>query len=231
MVDTIGSFAALHSALRRFQVRGTRWLFRGHASRAWKLLPKAGRIKWPEGSSDLSYLDFWKRRARELTTIPPASEWEWLALAQHHGLATRLLDWTFNPLAAVYFALSQPTRGNPIVYALRCANSVNIEKTSVREFTGLGVYRPHGVAQRITRQVAVFTVHSPPTLTITPQAAYGELESLVLDRRCAPKLLQDLDYYGINRFALFPDLDGLSAYINWYAEHAFPIRDESDLST
>lgn len=84
-------------------------LFRGQST-DHPLLPTIARLKHRRAILENEELIFaaFQRQAITFLNPVPDNSWDWLAIAQHHGLPTRLLDWTKNPLAALWFAVRKP---------------------------------------------------------------------------------------------------------------------------
>jgi len=103
------------------------FLFRGQASASWNLEPGLGRAvrRWGLdrgrlGMTETAILREFRRRAHHYVTMPPSPEQdlEWLALIQHYGGPTRLLDFTHSPYIAAFFALEN-AEDEAAVWAVR----------------------------------------------------------------------------------------------------------------
>ena len=153
----------------------------------------------------------------------PSNEWECLALAQHHGLATRLLDWSFNPLVATYYACCESPESDGAVYFYDPILFVKENVPSIEDAPTGCAFIPRAITPRILSQKGIFTVHNPPNDTI-PVGAHSVSKGednqvrLIIPKAMKPELMQILDDYGVNRVALFPDLDGWSFHINWQTQ-------------
>ena len=98
---------------------GGHWIFRGHSRSGQSLSPSleryANAIAKPGGAiaAETHIVREFKRRAHHYIQNPPgdSEDLEWLALMQHHGAPTRLLDWTRSPYVAAFFAAEPAERG------------------------------------------------------------------------------------------------------------------------
>jgi hypothetical protein len=78
------------------------YAFRGVADASVDLSTSLSRLGGNYGEIEPHVLRAFRKYARR-DSVPGDSVWNWLALAQHHGLPTRLLDWTFSPYVALHF--------------------------------------------------------------------------------------------------------------------------------
>lgn len=78
--------------------------YRGHFKSSYELKPGIGRIEDPHGEKERELFMQFKRSYQSFSTVQPKRDIDLLFLAQHYGLKTRILDWTLNPLVALFFA-------------------------------------------------------------------------------------------------------------------------------
>ncbi|HHC7111676.1 TPA: FRG domain-containing protein, partial [Vibrio parahaemolyticus] len=216
----VSSFEDLHSALSQYRA-DNRWVFRGHSDSDWELKPKAGRLPYSK-QNDLTYFKAWRRRAVEFKTeSSPTSEWEWLAVAQHHGLPTRLMDWTYNPLVAAYFAVNGPANSDAVIYCYKATRFVSDASCKLEDYRGgVVLYKPYAVVPRISRQSGLFTLHPTPEESMLDTSEAENIERIIIKKNYRDKLKFELNQYGINKLNLFADLDGLSEHICWHIENS-----------
>ncbi|MGE5463530.1 MAG: FRG domain-containing protein [Syntrophothermus sp.] len=217
--------------------RSSTFLFRGQQRESWALLPKIARIK--NGcctlKEELAILTEFKKGAHNFLQTRPENDWSWLSIAQHHGLATRVLDWSLNPLVGLWFAVNNPPSGSEngvlwiyspeersILHPIGLADPQHPIENQNRTENPFGldrvkVFFPNHEVPRIRAQSGVFTVHPrvKPRDEFLPfeEAASEELIRVVIPPGSFEKLKLSLDKCGVHAAALMPDLDGLAQRI------------------
>ena len=215
------TFGQLHAQFQTYDPLYT--VYRGVSSIEHKLISTLGRLNLKSvdtfDSVEQKVLNLFKERALPFLKTIPNNNWEWLAMAQHHGLPTRLLDWTRNPLVAAYFAVQKNSDEPSVIYVLsqEKQNLVDVNKSK----DPLGVtgeplrYIPSHVNERIIAQNGLFTFHPD-----APEKPYenDHIDRIVIPTKARKQLKKDLYRYGVHEAALFPSLDGLASHVKWMNE-------------
>ena len=206
-------------------------IFRGQTCCDDDLVPKIVRLI-PHGPllgvEQLIITDF-KRKYLPFVDNKEMDEWNVLALAQHHGLPTRLLDWTYSALTALWFAVKDQAKKDVdvdkdgVVWVFSPSvedyheQDIDSSPYSIKETK---VFRPKHVGQRITAQAGLFTAHvmsdDRGASRIEKLKRYSsKLVKVNVMAASFPKLRKELHMLGVNHASMVPDLDGLCKHLEW----------------
>ncbi|MHA7102713.1 FRG domain-containing protein [Roseivirga pacifica] len=211
-INTVKEFFEIFSSYRT----STQYRFRGQSKSGWPLIPKVARKPF-DHKHDFEIFRNWKRRAKGLLNKENSSEIDLLTIAQHYGLATRLLDWTMNPLIAAFFACNQhfDTDGELFIVKSSVIHSEKINDLFQDKIKSVVFIQPDGTSLRLNNQFGYFSLHNPADQEVSKQNQ-PSLESLIIPKNIKRELLFALNQYGINNLSVYPDLEGLTRHLNWF---------------
>ena len=222
-----------------------RYWFRGQACRKWDLRPAVYRqefskkIKSGSGQEE-ERIRMEQHLLQDFTAISAglrtdiSEPTDVYVLAQHYGLPTRLLDWSNNCLAALYFAAISRDESDGALFMID-AYSLS-ERQKAEGFKGIAtlrstafknaieVYskwlsydklpnsiipvRPNYIDRRMTLQRSCFTFHVPGKEALTSEHAI--LKKFIVPSDAKATICDELTMLGIDAFAIFGDMPHLT---------------------
>lgn len=213
--------------------------FRGHRDPKWELTCSLARNGGLE--KELPFLRRFKQNALPLMRSRPQNEWEWLLVMQHHGLPTRLLDWTESPLVALFFALgSNGASDGEVDGCLWGLSPFDLNRVAIPDEPSgevlclgeddyLNTYLPRSIQKqrqplkplaviaprnspRIQMQQGVFTVFHRELGALDTKENNNFLWRMVIPGDAKADLRKELTLLKMNRFTLFPELETAAIY-------------------
>jgi hypothetical protein len=196
--------------------------YRGHACKDWKLLPTLCRNNvpgWHIKKCEAEIITEFRGRYN----LGDWTDIDVLAYARHHGAPTRLLDWTRNPLIALWFAISEQRHDvqDGVVYQLVAQSShvlcmatgLDLEHADKCKFDVHIFASPHRI-ERTERQRSIFTIarmdlNNPqkPLDVILPNSPPSALRSFPIPSQNKAMLRRLLAQLGLDPYSIYGDPD------------------------
>ena len=211
--------------------------FRGQERKNWDLKPTINRAK---GGilAEPPLMTRFKQNAFSLLEERPTSEWEWLFIMRHHGLPTRLLDWSESPLVGLYFAADKQPNQDGVVWHLlpiELNRSAQIRPPHPSEIPGFGDkildnYLPSRLAgeqqssllpaaaiaprntRRIQAQFGVFTITHRDQISVDQVGDQNHVWRTIVPKNAKARIRRELATRNISRLTLFPELDQVAIH-------------------
>ena len=238
----INSFAEYKERTESHKIR--EWIYRGHNNHNYKL--ESSLYRMFERNREIRYgkakdkktiallrhekvmLESFKRTSHMFfdSTLDKYSSLDLLALMQHYGAPTRMLDFSFSPYVALYFALSGAHKEDAVVYCInhkKMKDELNKSQNKSKSFKilcnekdesriNLKCYESKFINERLFAQQGVFLV--PNTLIFSHEEILDKCEStnfclkLRIKTSCFSEIIKELYKMNITASTIFPGLEG-----------------------
>lgn len=226
--------------------------FRGVSSKTHTLAPSIYRDNFTSELEESFQTKFKSRALPYLKNRPVEDYWEWLFIMQHHGMPTRLLDWSSSALVALGFAIIFRKKGKVGDAAVWCLNPTKLNEVSrvvLTPFDKIPDISTNQNAQASYRFDAASRAEYPlaitgplnneriaaqkGTFTLFPNAAKFNLEDkadahmfltqLIIKEGAIETLKEQLYYLGMTESTIYPDLNHLALEIRREFINSLPV--------
>lgn len=222
--DRVSDWDDLAKVIAHFsEFNGHDWLFRGVREEAYALIPNVGRPRIKKSitpktipysqTDELAALRAFKQQARAhlSTSHTPI---EWMAIAQHFGVPTRLLDWSDSVLVAAWFAVqdSDEEKSDAAIWVTRGERQLSPDFVGDPfDLTIPCIYRPPHLNARMGAQGSVLMVCPRPVEEVKLVAG----RKILITGNQRFHLRKRLNACGMNARAIYGDLGGLGQHLAW----------------
>lgn len=210
--------------------------YRGQSSKSYKLIPSFYRKETT--LSEMTLIKKFKQNATLLTDHRSAEEFDWLFIMQHHGVPTRLLDWTESSLIALYFACCENTNEDGALWVLlptELNKNAGIEPEENFDIPGVSELKNYSPTSyhvdrtnimgpvsaitsrntsRMQAQRGIFTIFHKKKTPIEEIGDKQHAWRYLIPKDKKDEILQELKICGIDKFQLFPELTSIGEILN-----------------